>query len=329
MELAVRHPAGGMRSAIRRHMGEGPFQTSRQRYFDPREPGVYCVGSRTECRFLLADGAKYLDWGRKPPRPDQVGALFLMPSQAELDPPELPSYLSALSGATLLALPAPLLAKLRPEQVPPKLVTLQVDLDRRFIARGRPRWPDDLLLPQLLGLLFIGSEGSSGDWAELGVGPRHLPNLEFLASDVDEHGRVTDALSGFVELRHLELGSIASHDRLFERAPAGLRVLRLGGSGPKFSLAGLARLQKLVAVRLNTILDEIDCAVFRELPELVELDLLECRRVVNTEALLDCPKLQRISLVDCGQCFETPLRQRFYAHGFESIDLGEPDARPS
>lgn len=304
-------------------MSEGPFQTSRDKYLNPRITGVACVGSKSECRLLLDEGAAHVKWGQTPERLEQINALYLMPTPAQVKKPKLPEFLPELSGARRLVLPAPLLTTLTPKTAPPKLVTLLVDLDGRFTAEGKqlPRWPDELVLPKLRGLMFTGTYASSGAWPKLGVTPRHVPGLEFFHSDVDSKGEVIDAVARFESLRHLELGGIGNFDNLFEVAPAQLEILQVGGSKLKFLLAGITRLRKLQALRLNTIKTEIDCRLLCQLPDLVELDVLNSKRISNVEALLECPSLRRVSFLDCGGPFNKPLCQRFEDHGFDSLAI--------
>ncbi len=302
---------------------DGAFTISRSRYFEPNDEGIYCVGNKDECSYLLDDGATHVRWGRAPASPTQVIHLHLIPTPAQVRKPKPIPYLAELSRARLLSMPAPLLPTLSPASVPPELASLTLDLDHGFTDSGEqiPRWPDELVLPKLRALKFLGTYSSAGFWPKLGLEPRHVPNLGFLASDADDKGEVIDALAKFGGLRHVEVGGIRNHDRIFEVLPAELEALRLGQSRRKFSPAGIVRLRELVAVWLDAIKTEIDCALVCELPKLAELNLIGCKKLVNLEALLECPSLRRLWILDCNKPIRGALRERFEAHGFERLRI--------
>ncbi|MFD7658546.1 hypothetical protein ACFV4N_31615 [Actinosynnema sp. NPDC059797] len=57
------------------------------------------------------------------------------------------------------------------------------------------------------------------------------------------------------------------------------------------------------------------------LPELVELTVLNSRKVVNARALLDCPTPAGVTFVDCGNPFKGGGKALFEARGFAHLDI--------
>ena len=61
--------------------------------------------------------------------------------------------------------------------------------------------------------------------------------------------------------------------------------------------------------------------MFATLPELVDLTVLNTRKIVNIEALLDHPKLARIRFIDCGNPFKKDGKALFKSRGFAHLDI--------
>ncbi|MEE6259085.1 hypothetical protein [Plantactinospora sonchi] len=77
----------------------------------------------------------------------------------------------------------------------------------------------------------------------------------------------------------------------------------------------------LTALRLNGLRAEIDCALFQALPELVDLTILNSKRTINVEALLDCRKLSHLSVVNCGNPFRRGIGAGFRNARFTHLDI--------
>lgn len=295
---------------------EGPLTLSRRRYLDPgaaRARGqLLCVGSKRACAQAFDDEATRVGWGEVPDDSSLAASIFVLPPARRRRADAL-AWL-AQTRASFVSMPASLLPELG-AQLPASLVTLQLTVDDGPTV---PRWPAGLALPSLRGLRLL-VRGDSEGWLE--VDPAAVPDLEFLAADVDARGALIDALPGFARLRHLELYRVRHHDRVLRCAPTQLEVLDLAVGARKFDVAGIARLVDLRALRLNAVRGELDCAVLARLPQLEQLKLLNSKRLVHVEALLASPSLRRLEVLDCGRPFAHGLRARFEAHGFAALEI--------
>ncbi|OZV77319.1 hypothetical protein CA850_24205 [Micromonospora echinospora] len=294
------------------------FSDSRYRHlYPPDGEGIYGVGNVDECDHLTVDGAGRIGWNRRP-TPDDVTrmrSLHLCPSPAQLRRPALPPWLATLPALRSLALPVTLLPLLDRDRVPPGLATLIVGHDAGHPA---PATPVDLAdaLPGLCALLVVSAAPRPGP-ADL-IGP--LPALEFLATPLHRQRRMLDRVAELDTLRHLELSHLGDLD-VFPRLTVPLRALELAGTGRAFPIDGLRGMPTVAALRLNSIGAEIDCAIFRDLPELTDLTVLNSRRLRNVEALLDCPKLAHLTVVNCRDAFGAATRALFRERGFARLDV--------
>ncbi|WP_191299567.1 hypothetical protein [Lentzea cavernae] len=289
------------------------FGTSRERYLSPLYgDGIFCVGNAAECDHYTEDGAVRIPWGRTP-RPEdraRIRSLALCPTDAQLRKAVLPAYLPDLANLESLTLPAPLVAHL----ASPALTSLVIGNDD-----GRaPSSPlaADTALPNLRALMWV----SSYTTPRLPQVVDPLPPLGFLRTNVSGDAAVLRQLEELPSLRHLELVHLKNVD-VFDHLVAPLRVLEIGGTGRDFPVARLAAIPTLESLRLNGIRAEIDCTVFQALPELVQLTVLNSKRIVNVEALLDCPTLASIMVVDCGNPFRKDGKALFKSKGFASLDI--------
>ena len=100
-----------------------------------------------------------------------------------------------------------------------------------------------------------------------------------------------------------------------------MRALELSSTGRDFPFRKLSAVATLEALRLKDVRTEVDCAVFASLPELVDLDVISTRKIVNIEALLDHPKLASIRFLDCGNPFKKEGKALFNSRGFAHLDI--------
>ncbi|MFD9701770.1 hypothetical protein [Lentzea sp. NPDC059081] len=288
------------------------FSASRERYLDLVD-GVFCVGNADECDHYVEDGAVRIPWRGKPQPEDlaRVRSLALCPTDAQLRTAVLPSYLPDLVNLRSLTLPAPLVAHL----TSPALTSLVIG-NPDGQAPSAPL-AADTALPGLRALMWV----SSYTTPRLPRVADPLPPLEFLRTTVTGDGAVLRQLEDLPSLRHLELVDLKNTD-VVDHLAAPLRVLEISGTGRDFPVARLAAIPTLESVRLNGIRAELDCSVFPALPRLVQLTVLNSKRIVNVEALLDCPALASVVFVDCGNPFRREGKALFRSRGFAHLDIG-------
>jgi hypothetical protein len=147
-----------------------------------------------------------------------------------------------------------------------------------------------------------------------------LPPLEFLCTNVSGDPAVLRQVRSLPTLRHLELIHLKNVD-VFDHIQAPLQALELSSTGRDFPFRKLSTVPTLEALRLKGVRTEVDCAVFATLPELVDLDVIDTRKIVNIEALLDHPRLASIRFLNCGNPFKKDGKALFKSRGFAHLDI--------
>jgi hypothetical protein len=289
------------------------FAESRDRYLGSLGgAGVFCVGNAAECDHYTDDGAVRLPWGGTPRQEDlaRIRDLALCPTSAQLATAALPAYLPDLVNLESLTLPAPLAVRLTASRV----TTLVIGNDDGLV----PSAPlaAEVAVPGLRALMWV----SSLTTPSLPQVVDPLPPLEFLHTTVHGDEAVLRQLEGLTSLRHLELVDLRNVD-VFGHLSAPLHALEIAGTGRDFPVARLTSVPTLAALRLNGVRAEIDCAVFRDLPGLAALTVLNSKRIANVEALLDCRELASVTFVNCGNPFGKEGKALFAAKGFAHLDI--------
>lgn len=295
------------------------FIASRDQYVSsPAHDARYCVGNAVECDYLTADGdAQRIPWGGSPEPGElaRIRDLHLVPSAFQLRRPVLPAFLADLPNLDALNLPTPLLPLLTRDSVRPGLRMLAINHDHSYPI-GSVAFPADVVLPELRALMWI----TSVNLPTLTQVVSSLPPLEFLYTNLTGDTALLEQIRDRPTLRHLELIDVRNID-IFSYVEAPLRALEIGGTGRDFPIARLSTLRTLKTVRLNGIRADIDCAVFQDLPDLVELTLLNSKRITNVEALLACPTLENLTVVNCANPFKKEGKALFATKGFARLDI--------
>lgn len=292
------------------------------------EPECCIIGAEEELDGWPDCGQHSLVWDTTPTDAElpeiaqHCGKVILWPSTEQIKQARFPRYVSSLTRARYLEMPVSLLPALRAEMLPPELMTLGLDFSNPYRDRRVPRWPKDLVLPDLRGLLM---PTWGGDWRKLHLPTAAVPNVESLKASIDRPGKLLPVIAEFGNLLDLHLRTCRNHDSLFAVVPTALEHLSIEGTTREFSLSGVTRLTSLRSLELSEFKGEIDCRILAELPNLEELQLSGSRNLTHLEALLECPKLKWLWVYECGRPFKGPLAQQFEARGFIGFSTKNQD----
>lgn len=94
-------------------------------------------------------------------------------------------------------------------------------------------------------------------------------------------------------LEHLELTRNHNLD-VFTYIPESVANLGIIGTGNKFPFSNIIAKKNIETLWLNYLKSEIDCNVFKELPNLIEICFLNIDKIQNIEAIFECKKLKSI-----------------------------------
>lgn len=304
---------------------DGPFAASRRRYVEPWTSGVLCVGSKAGCQHLTDRGAERIDWDARPS--EEVAArtlrLYLLPTPAQVTKSggRVPEYVPELPALEFLRLPFAMFASLRGEDLPSSVRCIMVPHEAEYVKTeriiSRPEGPS---FPGVRGLVFFGDAGPATEWSRLGLTASEFPALRFLDTEVDKEGRVLSALATFPGLEHAELSHVFSH-RVFGSLPAKtMRVLRVTNSSPTWSLPGVEAFDGLESLSLLAIKAPVDCRLLVGLPNLAELVIKDSKKLANVASLLECRRLARLTIVNCGGAVSSSLSSKLAGRRFEVLN---------
>ncbi|MFV8751490.1 hypothetical protein ACNOYE_13175 [Nannocystaceae bacterium ST9] len=274
------------------------------------------LGDPAECPHQ--PGLARIPWTDMPARDElgEIRKLTLRPSPSQLLPAVLPEWIAELPACRELVVPLLYLPTLRADRLPVGLDALVFDADYRWRESATPRWPSALILPELRELGFHGHMLGAPE----GLRAEHVPALERLAASLDDKADLIDRIVAFPRLRALDLANLGVHD-VFESLDGAIEALTLRGGGRRFPFDAIRRWPTIERLELVGMQGEVDCAVLSELPELAELGLRHCKKLVELEALLDCPRLRALAVAACGRPFTPALRQAFAEHGFDQLEI--------
>ena len=179
-------------------------------------------------------------------------------------------------------------------------------------------WNENVRLENLDALFIIADEEKTK--ITTGISAENLPSLKYLGfafSNKDE----LETFGRFTALTDLEISNLRDFPIFEHIEHLPLFSLDLTGTNNKFEIAGIKKLKTLKYVRLNGVRSEIDCRLFTELPELTELVVLNSKKILNIEALLDCKNLVSISFLDCADPFKKGIAGKFDEDDYEIFDI--------
>lgn len=283
-----------------------------------------CIGSAGDCEEFEEDGAARVSWGQQPGTDrDGVRSLILKPGAKGLRDKAPPAWVRELSGLEHLFLPTTMVAGIEPGELPESLLGLTL---RNFAGaaavagKAEPRWPPEVSLLNVKSLRLLDEPGSEQSKSLLGLSPGNLPSLKYVECLVNRSvGRLED-IREFTGLEFVWLEFVKSYD-VVDYISSPVKALSLVNADGKFPFSRLGDLPSLELVRLNGMKGEIDCGVFTGLPRLREVVVLNSRKIVNPEALLECERLESIDFLNCGRPFGEAVRQRLKARSYARLEI--------
>jgi hypothetical protein len=284
---------------------------------------IYCIGSKEKAAAFKEDGAIVLPWNQVPDPSvyDKISELRLLPAKAQLSKLKFPDFVKELKRLSFLEIPLPYLSVIAQEDIPAGLKTLMITNDEEhaeWVTKKLPEWPG-IVLPELKALAFFSSFTAAELPSLLGVSQDHVPSLEYLELRMDKKGNILKDIAKFSTLQHLEV-EFAWNTDLVSHINSPLKALSIIGAEKNFQVNDLSKLQQLQTVWLNGMKTPVDCTVFTTLPDLVEVNVINSKKIEHPEALLSCEKLKSLFFLNCGQPFKK-IKDQFKPEDFERLDI--------
>lgn len=298
------------------------ISTRKDAYFHSGEV-TYCAGSKEKAKTFEEDGGIRFAWDQEPAAGDykKIRVLRLLPNKTQAVKGKFPAYVKKLEHLSLLEIPLPFLSVITQDDLPQGLETLIISNNEEYadlVNKKLPEWPG-ITLPKLKALSFFTEFGAAELPSLLNISQEHVPSLEFLECRIDKKGNILKDIEKFTTLLHLEVEFAYNFDVL-SIINSPLEVLSTVGADKDFPIDKLSRLTHLQTIWLNTIKPVIDCNLFTKLPDLLEINVINSKKVEHAEALLACKKLTSISFVNCGQPFKK-IKDQFVPENYERLDI--------
>ena len=296
-------------------------------FFQQSEQFRFCCGSKRECAELVEDeNFTVIEWNADASalEIEKIKLLFVEATKAQLKKAELPPFVENLEKLENIAFDLSFLRKVKQSSLPDSLRSLTLTRNPDYedildeLVDDPVEWNDRIILTNLEAIKLIADDEKTGVIET--VSKDVFPSLKFLAFDVSEEAEL-EVFGKFSALTDVELLYIKDYDVFSKLEHLPLISLDLGGTNNKFDLSGIEKLRNLKFVRLNSVRSEIDCRIFKSLPELKELVILNSKKIVNIEALLECPNLVSIEFLDCNDPFKRGIAEKFMSKKYELLDI--------
>lgn len=297
--------------------------STRKMAYYPSGEETYCIGSKEKAKVFEEDGAKRLSWDQEPAAGEykKIRALRLLPNKAQAGKGKFPAYVKNLEQLSFLEIPLPFLSIITKDDLPAGLKTLMISNSEEhaeWVNKKLPEWPG-ITLPELKAIIFFNGFGSAELPSLLNISQEHFPSLEYLECRMDKKGNILKDIAKFTTLLHLEVEFAYGFD-VISSINSPLEALSIIGADKDFPVNKLSTLTRLQTVWMNGIKAVIDCKVFTALPDLLEVNVVNSKKVENAEALLACKKLKSIMFVNCGQPFKK-IKDEFTSDRYERLDI--------
>lgn len=300
----------------------------KQEYFQSPENSRFCTGAKkTYDDDFKDDGYGFVEWNEaaKDFPVDKIKLLILAPNKQQLKKAVFPDFITELSALEHIVFDLNFLQKESEVAKIPSSVSSMI-LSRNLahqdllkdLLENKVEWREENKLENLKALLIIADKEKEGITAK--ISRENLPQLKYLGFGFSNKTEL-DLFERFDALTDLELSNLQDYPIFENIEHLPLASLDITGTNNKFDISGAKNLKTLKFFRLNGVRSEIDCRIFTELPDLTELVVLNSKKILNVEALLECEKLKNISFLDCGSPFKKGIGDKFKAADFEMLDI--------
>lgn len=299
----------------------------KQDFFQTEKDFRYCAGAKKVYdEDYKEDGYGFIEWDAQISEipVEKVKLLMLLPNKPQLKKGVFPDFIGKLSNLEHIVFDINFLKNDQAEKLPPSVISIilsrnlaYTDLLKDLLA-DKIEWNENVRLENLAALFIIADEEKIKITTEISA--ENLPSLKYLGfafSNKDE----LETFRRFTALTDLEISNLRDFPVFGHIEHLPLFSLDLTGTNNKFDITGIKNLKTLRYLRLNGVRSEIDCNLFTKLPELTELVVLNSKKILNVEALLDCKNLVSISFLDCADPFKKGIAEKFDEDAYEIFDI--------
>ncbi|WP_338815836.1 hypothetical protein V9L05_24020 (plasmid) [Bernardetia sp. Wsw4-3y2] len=152
----------------------------------------------------------------------------------------------------------------------------------------------------------------------------NVPHLKWIKIDLKAEKKDTKLtqLAQLKNLKHLSFGQAKNFDVFMPFKDHQIESLELFAcKGKSFPIENIQLLKSLKYIRINNISVEFDCSLILELPNLLEIELLNIKNVTNIEKLLEHKTLKSLVITDCKNPFKEVGKDIFKNKGYKLLRI--------
>jgi len=230
----------------------------------------------------------------------------------------LPSFISKLENLRSLGIPLDWANKL---EIPKKIEALRLlsPIDDETVPID---WPENLVLDNLIFLQISAKPGNYN------LDRDKFRNLEWISYDFhsmpsSKINSVILELSEIKNIRHLIFSEAKNVDIFTPFCNHDIQTLELFCCrGRKFEIGKIRAFKNLKHLYLNNIgTTTFDCKLLDYLPDLIELNLLNVKNVININHVLAHKKLKILIIRNCRNPFQNEDTKDFETRNYEHLDI--------
>lgn len=224
---------------------------------------------------------------------------------------KLPDFLDSLPSLEVLSIPIAWLNSIKiPQNIRAIILINSIDLQSKY------KWSNNLGLENLL-YLSIPELIKPFD-----INFKNTPNLEWVEIDMksEKNEDKLFELAKIETLSHLSFKQAKSFDVFTPFKNHKIETLELFScKGKKFPVKNIVFMKDLKYLRINNISQEFDCNLLLEMPNLIELDILNVKNITNIEKILEIDTLKSLSVTNCSNPFKD--KEKFRAKNYDLLRI--------
>ncbi|TCC99689.1 hypothetical protein [Pedobacter hiemivivus] len=299
-------------------MEERYFLQNKQRGSVPSNKRLYSIGDKVDRK----DATK-IPWGERCNDADllSITKLYIEPTLEQIGNGLIPDFVKELDHLNFLYLQLPHFVNLKENDMSESLNHLMIGYEfglENHMGNDLMKEKKAIVFNQIKKLSFTGDYHDKGLNSLLSVPNMSFPSLEQLCCQVDKKGKILEVIKSLDNLKHLELSRNHNVD-VFTYIPESVANLGIIGTGNKFPFSNIIEKKNIETLWLNDLKSEIDCNVFKELPNLIEICFLNIDKIQNIEAIFQCKNLKSIYSFN-SEVFRTK-KNEFVEKGFERLEI--------
>ena len=152
-----------------------------------------------------------------------------------------------------------------------------------------------------------------------GIAPENLPNLKWLECEMDNKKSMLKTIQSFKNVTALRASNVGKQD-IFDAFENRLQILSISGRFAGFPMQKISSQTTLEILYINGYKQEFNMEWLLNL-KLKEIQLLNCPKVINAEALLEMDCLESLFIMNCKNALSAELKLKLKERKFAHLNI--------